>query len=155
MWLINWKLHFLEWKTRTFVLKFSPQITETCILGLWNFKIFWGRTHPGPLPPLYKKGDQQRLVDTVSYSIQTCWLLQLLLKPLYLIQKKQNLINKLIVRLPDRIVRRITFFFCLLDLFILDLKKKKKTGEKRRVHPNKCLFWIIFSTFLQNIFPFL
>ena len=33
-----------------------------------------------PHPP--KKGDQRPLVDTVGYSIQTCWLLQLLLKPL-------------------------------------------------------------------------
>ena len=74
MCLINWKLHFL----RSFVLKFSLQNVENRILGLWNFKIFWGRTHTDPLPPK-KRG---LVVDTVGYSIQTCWQLQLLLKPL-------------------------------------------------------------------------
>ena len=57
LWLINWKRHFLEWKTRSFVLKFIPQDAENRILGLWNFKIFWARTCPDPLPtPLRKKG---------------------------------------------------------------------------------------------------
>ena len=38
MWLINWKLHFLEWKTRSFAHKFSPQKAENHISGLWNVK---------------------------------------------------------------------------------------------------------------------
>ena len=42
VWLINWKLYFHERKTRSFVLKFSPQNAKNCILGLWIFKIFWG-----------------------------------------------------------------------------------------------------------------
>ena len=36
--------------------QFSPQNAENRILGLWNFKLFWGST-PTDLPPLsYKKG---------------------------------------------------------------------------------------------------
>ena len=41
-----------------------------------------------PPPPHTQKGDQQLLVDTVSYSIQTCWLLQLLLKLLIVYESK-------------------------------------------------------------------
>ena len=141
---------------------FCPEIKSP---DYWNlhfralkFQNFLRQNTPRPSPsPLQKRGPTA-----------PCWYSQLLYSNLLatstfietplLNTKKAKLINKLIVRLPDRILHRITFFFCLLDLFILDLKKKKKTGEKRRVHPNKndkCLFWIIFSTFLQNIFPFL
>ena len=56
MWLINWKLHFLKWKTCSFVLKFIPQNAENRILELWNFKIFQARTCPDPLPPPRKRG---------------------------------------------------------------------------------------------------
>ena len=38
-----WKLHFLEWKTHSSILNFSPKNSENCILRLWSFKIFWGR----------------------------------------------------------------------------------------------------------------
>ena len=67
---------------------FFSQNAENCILGLWNFKIFWARICSDPLPfapppPPLEKGDQRPLVHTVSYSIQTCWLLQFLIKPLY------------------------------------------------------------------------
>ena len=45
MWLINqnlnWKLYFLAWKTLFWSTQFSPQNAGNCILGLWNFKIFW------------------------------------------------------------------------------------------------------------------
>ena len=41
-----------------------------------------------PPPPHTQKGDQQLLVDTVGYSIQTCWLLQLLLKLLTVYESK-------------------------------------------------------------------
>ena len=62
VWLINWKLHFLEWKTRSFVLKFSPQNTENHIFRTWNFKIFRGGMHlDWPHPPP-RRGDQQPLV---------------------------------------------------------------------------------------------
>ena len=154
MWLITWKLHFLEWKKCSFVLKFSPQITETCILGLWNFKIFWGRTRPDPLPPPYKKGTDSALFIQSVTLFKPAGYLNFYWNPFTLNTNKAKLINKLIVKLLDRILRRINFFFCLLDLFILDFFLKK-AGEKRRVHSNKCLFWMIFSTFLQNIFPFL
>ena len=43
---------------------------------------------PRPPPRPTQKGDQQLLVDTVGYSIQTCWLLQLLLKPLTVYESK-------------------------------------------------------------------
>ena len=33
-------------------------------------------------PPPLEKGEQRPLVDTIGYSIQTCWLLQFLMKPL-------------------------------------------------------------------------
>ena len=47
------------------------------------------------------------------------------------IQKKQNLKkNKLIVRLLDRILHRISFFFCLLEsVHIRIFKKKQEKGE--------------------------
>ena len=51
MWLINWKLHFLEWKTRSFALKFSPQNTENRIFRALKFRNFLGRNALRPLPP--------------------------------------------------------------------------------------------------------
>ena len=71
MWLINWKLHFLEWKTHSFVLKFSPQNAENHIFRALTFQNFWGQNafRPSPLPT--RKGDQWPLFDTVGYSIQT------------------------------------------------------------------------------------
>ena len=50
LWLINWKLHFVEWKTRSFVLKFSSQKAANCILGLW------GRMRPDALFPPKRRG---------------------------------------------------------------------------------------------------
>ena len=47
-----------------------------------KFQNFGGKNVPRPPPPPLEKGDQQPLVDTVGYAIQTCWLLQYLLKPL-------------------------------------------------------------------------
>ena len=69
---VEWKLHFLEWKTNSFLLNF-PELwnSEIRILGLWSFKIFWRSMPPDPLP--LEKGDQQPLVDTVGYSIHTCF----------------------------------------------------------------------------------
>ena len=66
----------LEWKLS--LTQFSPQDARNHILRLWNFKIFWGTTPPYP----NKKGDKRALVDTVGFSIQSCWLCQFLLKPL-------------------------------------------------------------------------
>ena len=37
-----WKPHFLEWKTRSSVLKFSPQNTENRIFRALKFQIFSG-----------------------------------------------------------------------------------------------------------------
>ena len=67
---IEWKLHFLEWKTRSFVVNL---FCTTLKIAFWSFQIsnFSGEAWPqttSPPPP------------TVSYSIQTCWLLQFLLK---------------------------------------------------------------------------
>ena len=73
---LNWKLHFLEWKT-LFCTQFSPQNAGNRILGLWDFKNFL-REHAG------RARDWRPLVDTVGYFIQICWLLQLLLKPLHI-----------------------------------------------------------------------
>ena len=80
MWLINWKLHFLQWKTHSLVLKFGPQNAENRILGL-EISQFSGAQH-AQSPPSPKKEDKRPLVDTVGYSTQTRWLLQILLKPL-------------------------------------------------------------------------
>ena len=83
MWLINWKLHFPEWKRRSFVVKISPRILKITSSGFEISKLS-GAEHtqtpfpalpPPPLPPLGKE-DQWSLVDTVGYSIRTCWLLQ-------------------------------------------------------------------------------
>ena len=66
MCLINCKLHFLQWKRRSFVLKFSPENAENRILRLWNFKIFWGRTHADPLPPKKKGTNGPLLIQSVT-----------------------------------------------------------------------------------------
>ena len=92
----------------SFVLKFMSQNAENRILGLWNFKIFLARTCPDPLPPP-EKGDQQLLVDTVGYSIQICWLLQLLLKPLPVYESKVFSCEG-----KSQELDRITIFFMLL-----------------------------------------
>ena len=78
---------------------FFSQNAENRFLGLWNFKIFWARTSSDPLPSL-EKGDQRPLVDTVGYSIQTCWLLQFLLKPL---------VNSIIKNIGDTISNVIIY----------------------------------------------
>ena len=73
----EWKLYFLEWET-VFCSQFSPRNTGNRFLGLWNFpKIFWGTRPQTPL----EEGDYGLLVDTVG-SVQTCRLLQFLLKRL-------------------------------------------------------------------------
>ena len=38
-------------KNKLFFPQVSPQNSEIRILGLWNFKIFWGSMPPDPLPP--------------------------------------------------------------------------------------------------------
>ena len=73
----EWKLYFLEWET-VFCSQFSPRNTGNRFLGLRNFQnIFWGARPKTPL----EEGDYGPLVDTVG-SIQTCRLLQFLLKRL-------------------------------------------------------------------------
>ena len=53
-----------------FCSQFSPRNTGNRFLGLWNFpKNFWGASPQTPL----EGGDQRPLVDTVGYSIQTCY----------------------------------------------------------------------------------
>ena len=79
VWLINWKLYFLEWKTPYFVQKFSPRECLKLQSRALNFQNFPRHSlrHSSPLI----KGNYWPLVDTVGYSFQTCWLLQCL-KPL-------------------------------------------------------------------------
>ena len=79
LWLINWKLYFLEWKTPSFVQKFSPRECLKLQSRALNFQNFPRHSlrHSSPLI----KGNYWPLVDTVGYSFQTCWLLQCL-KPL-------------------------------------------------------------------------
>ena len=52
------------------LLASSPQNAENRILGLWNFKIFLGRTCPDPLSPLEKGTNGPMLIQTV-FEIQT------------------------------------------------------------------------------------
>ena len=75
----TWMKAIFSWMRNTvFCCQFSPQNTGNRFLGLWNFpKIFWGARPQ--TPP--EEGDYGPLVDTVG-SIQTCRLLQLLLKRL-------------------------------------------------------------------------
>ena len=78
VWLINQNLNesylFLNVLNSN---QFSPWNVANCILGLFNLKIFWVS-----MPIQKREITPGILVETVSYSIQTCWLLQLLLKPL-------------------------------------------------------------------------
>ena len=72
---INWKLHFLEWITHSFVLKFCPQNTENCIFGLKISNIL-GQNAPRSLPPsIGKQGGGDTVFDTVGYSrvVRKCW----------------------------------------------------------------------------------
>ena len=64
---INWKLHFLEWITHSFVLKFCPQNTENCIFGLKISNIL-GQNAPRSLPPSIGKqgGGIQSLIQSVT-----------------------------------------------------------------------------------------
>ena len=64
--------NLLEQKTRSFILSLFPWMLE---IWIW----FWG-SMPIPLENV----DHWPLVDTVGYSIQSCWLLQFLLKLLRL-----------------------------------------------------------------------
>ena len=57
-WKVEWKLHFLEWKTPSLVLSLVHRTH-------WKSHLFWG---------IWK--------ITLGYSIQTCWQLQFLMKPL-------------------------------------------------------------------------
>ena len=81
LWLIDGKLNELvtfPWMKKITML-FGPQFVRQSagnhILGLWNFKIFWGSMPPDP-------PRKRRLVYTVGNSIRTHWLLVFLLKPL-------------------------------------------------------------------------
>ena len=58
-------------------------------------------------PPSLEKGDQQLLVDTVGYSIRTCWLLQFLLKALW---KEELIANTMWVRFLRSSMKRVYFF---------------------------------------------
>ena len=47
---LEWKLHFFEWKTHSFVLNFIPRTLEIAFYGFEISKeIFWQRTPPDPL----------------------------------------------------------------------------------------------------------
>ena len=63
---VEWQLHFLEWKTCSFVLTLVPRTLKITFLGLWNFKIFWGSTSSDtplpPPPPFLKKGTNGSLL---------------------------------------------------------------------------------------------
>ena len=76
VWNLNENYIFLNENT-FFCSQFSPHNTGNHILGFWNSKMFWGACPQTPL----EEGGKWPLVDSVSYSIQTCWLLQLLLTP--------------------------------------------------------------------------
>ena len=66
------KATFFLMKTRSFVLKFSPQKAENRIFRALKFQNFLGRNALRPFPrPLPRKGDQRPLVDAVGYSVQT------------------------------------------------------------------------------------
>ena len=81
-WLFNsWMKATFSWMKYTlFRSQFSPQNTENRIIGLWNFRTFWGNTSPNR--PRKKGTNGHLLIARVGYSIQTCWPLQFLLKPL-------------------------------------------------------------------------
>ena len=61
MWLINWKLHFPEWKRRSFVVKISPRILKITSSG-FEISKFSGAEHTQtpfpalPPPPTRKRG---------------------------------------------------------------------------------------------------
>ena len=64
-------------KNMLFCPQFCPRMLKIAFEGFEFLKIFWGSIPPDPLPP--RKRGLTALVDTVSYPIQNCWLLQFLL----------------------------------------------------------------------------
>ena len=73
----TWMKAIFSWmKNALFSSQLSPWNTGNCILGLWNSKIFWGSMPPDP-----PRGRGLTAPCWYSHSIQTCWLLQLLLSP--------------------------------------------------------------------------
>ena len=69
MWLVTWKLHFVEWKTHSFVLKFSPQNAENRIFRTLKFQNFLGQNVlRSPLPPLEKGTNSPLLIQSVTLS---------------------------------------------------------------------------------------
>ena len=71
-WIKSWimKATFSWMKNKVFCPQLSPQKAENHILGLWNFKIFWGTTSlPRHPPPLRKT----RLMAHCWYSWLLYW----------------------------------------------------------------------------------
>ena len=78
------KATFSWMKNKVFCPQLSPQKAENRILGLWNFKIFWGTTSlPRHPPPLRKTGLMahcwysrllySNLLATSLFIESTCW----------------------------------------------------------------------------------
>ena len=55
-------------KNKLFCPQFSPENSEIRILGLWNFKIFWGSTPPRPPPPRPPPPRKRGLTPPCRYS---------------------------------------------------------------------------------------
>ena len=69
-------VHMLKYIVRVHICCPRIQNAENRIFRALKFKIFWGGMHfdlplPPPPPSPLEKGDQQPLVGTVGYSIQT------------------------------------------------------------------------------------
>ena len=85
LWLINWKLHCLEWKTCSFVLKFSRQNAENSILRALKFPTFLTflrLTRPDPPPPVQKETNGPFFIQSVTLFKPENRILRFLLKPL-------------------------------------------------------------------------
>ena len=58
---VAWKLHFLEWKTHSLVLKLVPRMLKSHFRGL-KFQNFLGKHTPRPPSPPLEKGNHDLLL---------------------------------------------------------------------------------------------
>ena len=114
------------------------------IMHRGHFKTFWPRTCPDPLAPL-EKADQQLLVDTVGYSIWTCWLLQILLKAL---RKGELIANVMWVRFLRSSMKRVSIFFSTI-LTIATFPEKLKTRSNTWLATSKSSSLVWFALILE------
>ena len=122
--------------------------------GFGISKFFGAELSHTPFPPK-KRG----LVDTVGYSIQTCWLLQFLLKPLPWLMNLQLFAHKLIKWLPgewaDWSFDNIMRFSLLLLSSMLKLPLMAERECSPLIRSSRCYIqmWVLINYIMEFALP--